>query len=235
MNRPKEQSNTQATAHAKIADLREDYKLAALEERGVLNDPIDQFSVWFSQAQNANLREPNAMTLATADAFGRPSARIVLLKAVDTQGFTWFTNYQSRKGEDLGLNSHAALVFFWNELERQVRIEGTVHKITESESDTYFQSRPLGSRLGAWASPQSQVIESRAILEAREKSFAEQFKVELGNSHSGAIPRPAHWGGYRLNPTLIEFWQGRSSRLHDRLRFTRANPSQAWKLDRLAP
>ncbi len=235
MNKPKEQSNSQVTAHAKIADLREDYKLAALEENGVLNDPIQQFSVWFSQAQNANLREPNAMTLATADAFGRPSARIVLLKGVDAQGFTWFTNYQSRKGEDLGLNSHAALVFFWNELERQVRIEGTVNKIAESESDAYFQSRPQGSRLGAWASPQSQVIESRANLEAREKSFAEQFKVEQGHPDSGSIPRPAHWGGYRLNPTMIEFWQGRSSRLHDRLRFTRATQSQAWKLDRLAP
>jgi pyridoxamine 5'-phosphate oxidase len=235
MNKPQERPNTQATGNVKIADLREDYRLAALEESGILNDPIEQFSVWFSQAQNANLREPNAMTLATADAFGRPSARIVLLKGVDARGFTWFTNYESRKGEDLGLNSHAALVFFWNELERQVRIEGTVDKIAESESDAYFQSRPQGSRLGAWASPQSQVIESRADLEVREKSFAEQFKVEQDNTNSDAIPRPAHWGGYRMNPTMIEFWQGRSSRLHDRLRFTRANQAKAWKLDRLAP
>jgi pyridoxamine 5'-phosphate oxidase len=235
MEKPPEQPNAQATARTQIADLREDYKLAALEENSILNDPIEQFSVWFAHAQNAKLREPNAMTLATADAFGRPSARIVLLKGVDARGFTWFTNYQSRKGDDLNLNSHAALVFFWNELERQVRIEGTVTKISEAESDDYFESRPEGSRLGAWASPQSRVIESRADLEAREKLFAEQFKIDLGNPTRGAIPRPAHWGGYRLNPTMIEFWQGRSSRLHDRLRFARKNPNQAWKLERLAP
>jgi pyridoxamine 5'-phosphate oxidase len=235
MQKPSEQPNNQATSLAKIADLREDYKLAALEEDGILHNPIEQFSAWFTQAQNASLREPNAMTLATADAFGRPSARIVLLKGVDERGFTWFTNYQSRKGEELSINLHAALVFFWNELERQVRIEGTVTKISEIESDAYFHSRPQGSRLGAWASPQSQVIQSREDLVTREKMFAEQFKNELSDPSSAALPRPAHWGGYRLNPTMIEFWQGRSSRLHDRLRFSRVDSVHAWKLERLAP
>jgi pyridoxamine 5'-phosphate oxidase len=235
MKKSIEELNAQAGVQTQIADLREDYKLAALEENGVRGNPIEQFSLWFSEAQHANLREPNAMTLATADAYGRPSARIVLLKGVSPEGFTWFTNYQSRKGDDLGVNAHAALVFFWNELERQVRIEGIVTKIASDESDAYFNSRPEGSRLGAWASPQSQVIESRASLEAREKLFKQQFNIESGTSKSGLIPRPAHWGGYQLNPTMIEFWQGRSSRLHDRLRFSRSLQTEAWRLDRLAP
>ncbi len=218
-----------------IADLRQDYKLAALDELGVAKNPIDQFSLWFTQAQASNLREPNAMTLATADSYGRPSARIVLLKGVDDRGFTWFTNYHSRKGEQLNSNPNAALVFFWNELERQVRIEGEVTQISAQESDAYFQSRPLSSRLGAWASPQSQVIASRQVLEENEQRFAKQFGIESTSSNASAMPRPEHWGGYRLTPLTIEFWQGRSSRLHDRLCFTRPNSTSTWALNRLAP
>jgi pyridoxamine 5'-phosphate oxidase len=234
MDKPEFHNTDQSKTNAQIADLREDYRLAALDESAALANPIDQFSAWFTHAQQAHLREPNAMTLATVDAYGRPSARIVLLKGVDANGFTWFTNYQSRKGTDIDLNPNAALVFFWNELERQVRIEGTVSKIADLESDVYFESRPLGSRLGAWVSPQSQVIESRSVLETREKEFEKQFELNTASA-SNNIPRPAHWGGYRLNPTMIEFWQGRSSRLHDRLRYRRGAKDLTWTLERLAP
>lgn len=218
--------------HKSISDLREDYRLAALDESTVKDpqlanaDPIKQFAIWFEEAQQAGVREPNAMTLATSDAYARPSARIVLLKAFDANGFCWFTNYESKKGVELRDNPVAALVFHWIELERQVRIEGSVSKMTEAESDAYFQSRPLSSRIGAWTSPQSQVIASREFLEDRERKMTTRF---------GANPaKPPHWGGYRLAPTLIEFWQGRTSRLHDRLSFTRTN-QQPWKLERLAP
>ena len=208
-----------------LADLRKDYRLAALDEVNVNLDPIAQFQSWFLEAQNAKLSEPNAMTVATVDADGKPSARIVLLKALDARGFVFYTNYESRKGREIAVHPFAALVFHWNELERQVRIEGSVIRISDSESDAYFNSRPVGSRIGAWASPQSEVVASREILVEREASMIEQY----GDNP----PRPAHWGGLRVVPTLIEFWQGRSSRLHDRLRYCKTG--QGWRVDRLAP
>jgi pyridoxamine 5'-phosphate oxidase len=209
-----------------LADLRKDYARGSLDEKSVDADPIRQFMAWFKQAQDARLPEPNTMTLATVDARGYPSARIVLIKGVDERGFVFFTNYESRKGQDLAANPHASLLFYWIELERQVRIEGTVEKTSAQESDAYFNSRPLGSRLGAWASDQSRPIESRALLEAREKSFAERF-----GEHP---PRPPHWGGYRLVPDTIEFWQGRPSRLHDRIVYTRQSAG-GWRISRLSP
>lgn len=208
-----------------LADLRKDYARGSLDETSVDADPIRQFDAWFKQALDARLPEPNTMTLATVDARGYPSARIVLIKGVDERGFVFFTNYESRKGLDLAANPHASLLFYWIELERQVRVEGTVVKTNAEESDAYFHSRPLGSRIGTWASEQSRPIESRALLEAREKSFSERFGENP--------PRPPHWGGYRLVPDYFEFWQGRPSRLHDRLRYL--PDGQGWKIDRLAP
>lgn len=209
-----------------LADLRKDYARGSLDETSVAADPIRQFDAWFKQALDARLPEPNTMTLATVDARGYPSARIVLIKGVDERGFVFFTNYESRKGLDLAANPHASLLFYWIELERQVRVEGTVVKTNAEESDAYFHSRPLGSRIGAWASEQSRPIESRALLEAREKSFSERF----GESP----PRPPHWGGYRLVPETIEFWQGRPSRLHDRILYTRLSAG-GWRISRLSP
>lgn len=209
-----------------LADLRKDYARGSLDEASVDANPFRQFEAWFRQAQDARLPEPNTMTLATVDARGYPSARIVLIKGVDERGFVFFTNYESRKGQDLAVNPHASLLFYWIELERQVRIEGTVVKTSAEESDNYFNSRPLGSRIGAWASDQSRPIESRALLEAREKSFAERF-----GEHP---PRPPHWGGYRLVPETIEFWQGRPSRLHDRIMYTRQS-ADSWRISRLSP
>lgn len=209
-----------------IADLRKDYTLQSLDESDVYADPFQQFQYWFEQAVAAELPEPNAMTVATATPDGIPSARILLLKGFDERGFVFFTNYESHKGQELTANPHAAIVFLWAELERQVRIQGTVEKASESESDGYFYSRPLGSRYGAWVSEQSSVIPNRAALEERLKSLEAEYP-------DGNIPRPPHWGGYRLKPTVIEFWQGRPSRLHDRLRYRLDNGT--WILDRLAP
>jgi pyridoxamine 5'-phosphate oxidase len=210
-----------------LADLRKNYSLGSLDAADVDADPIRQFQTWFAQALDAQLPEPNAMTVATVDAEGRPAARILLIKGVDERGFVFFTNYDSRKGRELGANPHAALLFHWVELERQVRIEGRVEKTSDAESDAYYQSRPLGSRIGAWASEQSAVIDSRAQLEAREREISAQY--------GDAPPRPPHWGGYRLVPTAIEFWQGRPSRLHDRIRYTRESAQAPWRIERLAP
>jgi pyridoxamine 5'-phosphate oxidase len=210
-----------------IADIRTDYRQASLDEETAGTDPIAFFSRWFAEAQTAQIYEVNAMTLATAGAGNTPHARIVLLKGLDERGFIFFTNYKSNKGSDLDANPKAALVFFWKELERQVRIEGTVEKVSAKESDTYFNSRPLGSRIGAAASPQSQVIKDRQELEDVYAQTADLYKDK-------SIARPDFWGGYRIQPTRIEFWQGRSSRLHDRIVFT-ANENGGWNRSRLAP
>jgi len=215
----------------KIADLRTDYMRETLDERDVAPDPFRQFEHWFDEAVKAQVPEPNAMTLATAGADGRPSARIVLLKGFDERGFVFFTNYLSRKGRDLATRPHAALLFFWPELERQVRIEGLVDRIDEAESTAYFASRPRPARLGAWASPQSEPIAGRVHLETRFAAIEAQYQ-RAGDD----IPRPPHWGGYRLAPDELEFWQGRPSRLHDRIRYRRSDTHPAlWAIDRLAP
>jgi pyridoxamine 5'-phosphate oxidase len=209
-----------------IANLRRDYTRASLDVADVDADPLRQFDRWLHEAVEAQVPEPTAMTLATVDAAGQPSARIVLLKGAGPDGFTLFTNYLSRKGHELAANPRAALLFHWVELERQVRIEGSIERLSDDESDAYFRQRPLGSRIGAWASPQSEVIASRDALEARFE--------EAARMHGDEPERPGHWGGYRLVPHAFEFWQGRSSRLHDRLRYLRAS-GPGWRLDRLAP
>ena len=209
-----------------IANLRTDYKLKALGEQDVNADAIAQFSAWWNEALQSEIYEANAMTLATADQNGRPLARIVLLKDYSEKGFVFFTNYDSLKGNDLAQNPSACLLFFWKELERQVRIEGSVEKIDASESDAYFYSRPEGSRIGALTSPQSQPVPDRAFLENRYLELSEQYKDK-------EIPRPANWGGYIVIPRKIEFWQGRASRLHDRILYTRNE--NGWKIERLAP
>jgi pyridoxamine 5'-phosphate oxidase len=208
-----------------IAQLRKNYTFGQLSETEVPANPLSLFQLWFEQAIKAECPEPNSMTLATADKAGNPSARIVLLKGADETGFSFFTNYESQKGKDLAIRPQAALLFHWHELERQVRIKGIVEKVAPSESDEYFHSRPAASRIGAWASPQSAEIPNREFLEDAEKRFAQQYGDQP--------PRPEHWGGYRLRPTEIEFWQGRPSRLHDRIHYQLDGSS--WRIARLAP
>lgn len=208
-----------------LADLRKSYERAELSEDASHADPLAQFDQWLKEAIEGQIPEPNAMTLATVGSDLRPSTRIVLIKGYDAQGITWFTNYGSRKGHELAGNPFAALQFHWVELERVVRIEGAVEKVSDAESDAYFNSRPLDSRIGAWASPQSEVISGRGVLVANAARYGAQFLLQP--------PRPPHWGGYRLKPERWEFWQGRKSRLHDRLRYTLADG--AWKRERLAP
>ena len=214
------------TTNPPIADLRKSYELAELIESAALADPLKQFELWLNEAIAANVPEPNAMTLATVGSDLRPSTRIVLIKGLDARGPVWFTNYQSRKGIEVAGNPNAALQFHWVEMERSVRIEGVVEKISPEESDAYYASRPIGSRIGAWASPQSDVVASRAVLKANEAEFAAKF----GDNP----PRPPHWGGYRLKPDNWQFWQGRPSRLHDRLRYTLQKDGN-WLRERLAP
>jgi pyridoxamine 5'-phosphate oxidase len=210
-----------------LAALRHDYGLHGLTETEADPDPFVQFARWMDTALAANLPEPNAMTLATATPDGRPSARMVLLRGFDERGFVFYTNYDGRKGGELAANPWAALVFYWAELERQIRIEGRVEQVAAAESDAYFAGRPEGSRLGAWASPQSRPIPDRAALENRLAEATARFA-------GGPIPRPPHWGGYRVTPDRIEFWQGRPSRLHDRLLYQRG-PDGTWARERLAP
>ena len=211
----------------KIADLRQEYTLQGLSEQEVDKNPLIQFRHWFDAALQAGLPEPNAMHLCTVGENDRPSGRIVLLKELDKQGFVFYTNYHSRKGRELALHSFASLTFFWVELERQVRIEGKVEKVSAQESDEYFAIRPRGSQIGAWVSHQSEHLPTREILEQKQAEYEKQFADH-------AVPRPPHWGGYRLTPDRMEFWQGRPSRLHDRIGFT-LEESGTWAIGRLSP
>jgi pyridoxamine 5'-phosphate oxidase len=210
-----------------LSDLRREYALAGLKESDLDSNPFRQFDKWFQQALAAGLPEPNAMTLATATLDGKPSARVVLLKGFDEEGFVFFTNYESQKGRELAANPQAALVCYWAELERQVRISGQVSRVSAEESEAYFRSRPLGSQLGAWASQQSEVVGGRKILEDRLERLTQEYQTK-------PVPLPPYWGGYRVAPETIEFWQGRPNRLHDRLRYTLQSNSQ-WLIERLSP
>lgn len=210
-----------------LSNLRQDYNLNGLTEDRVAADPIDQFQTWFDAAREAGVREPNAMTLATVNADGEPAARVVLLKQVDADGFVFYTNYTSRKGREIETRACVALVFWWEPLERQVRIEGEAERVAAAQSDAYFNSRPRGSRLGALASDQSRAVPDRATLDRRLAGLEREY------ADTEAIPRPHHWGGYRVHPSAIEFWQGRRNRMHDRLRYTRT--ADGWRIQRLAP
>ena len=212
---------------ASLREIRKEYKRASLSESDIDSDPIKQFQHWWSDAVNSQIEDINAMTLATASQDGVPSARIVLLKGFDDKGFNFFTNYNSYKGRQLVENPRACLVFFWKELERQIRITGLVSKLSPEESDAYFNERPDGRRLGAWASPQSEVIPNREWLEKTEKDYEKQFKGKK-------IHRPSHWGGYIVRPVTIEFWQGRPNRLHDRIQYS-LQEDGIWLIERLAP
>jgi len=209
----------------KLAHLRKEYSKASLEI--AFTNPIDQFNKWFAEALNAEVPEPNAMSLATVSEDNRPSCRIVLLKGIEDNKFLFFTNFQSHKGKELENNPFCALTFFWAELERQVRIEGTVTRVDEKKSEEYFQSRPLGSQMSAWASPQSSVIENRVILEERMKQIEKRFEGK------NVLPKPHQWGGFQVDPNMIDFWQGRESRLHDRIQFIKVD--SGWSVHRLAP
>lgn len=211
----------------KIQDIRTDYKLASLEIENVQPNPIEQFKIWFEEAIKDQVLEPNAMVLSTVDANLQPHARVVLVKDISESGFTFFTNYQSNKGQELSQNSAACLTFFYPQMERQIRIEGSVSKISREASDLYFQSRPLGSKIGAWVSVQSKKINSRAELEQKQAELEKQYSEK-------PIPIPEYWGGYLLKPNLIEFWQGRSSRLHDRILYE-LDSSKNWQISRLSP
>ena len=210
----------------RISRLRKEYTRAGLDESDAALDPIEQFRGWFDDALAANLHEPNAMTIATATPEGRPSARIVLIKGFDERGFVFYTNYGGRKARELEENPHCALVFYWGELERQVRVEGRVSRVSEGESDAYFASRPRGSQLGAWASEQSRSVENRSALERRLRELEREYEGR-------EVPRPPFWGGYRVEPETVEFWQGRENRLHDRLLYSRF--VEGWRVERLQP
>lgn len=210
-----------------IENMRKDYAEELLDVGDVATNPIQQFNQWFEAAVQANLPEPNAMTLATCDKKGRPSARIVLLKGIDDKGFRFYTNYNSRKGQEMLDNPHVALVFNWLGLQRQIRIEGIVEKLTPAQSTEYFQSRPKGSQIGAWTSPQSDIIPNRQVLEIRVEELKKKYEGQE------TLPRPDHWGGYVVQPDRVEFWQGRASRLHDRIQYMKVN--NEWQITRLAP
>ncbi|MFZ1786333.1 MAG: pyridoxamine 5'-phosphate oxidase [Ferruginibacter sp.] len=210
-----------------IADLRKDYQKQTLSEDDVDSDPIEQFNSWWKDEVSSGMDEINAMTLATASKAGIPDARTVLLKSVSEEGFVFFTNYNSQKAKELEENPNACLLFYWKDMERQVKISGTVEKVTAAESDAYFNSRPEGSKIGAWASPQSTVIESREVIEKNIEKYTTQFAGSF-------ISRPAHWGGYLVKPSVLEFWQGRPSRLHDRIQYIKTVDG-SWKIQRLAP
>ncbi|TDB66945.1 pyridoxamine 5'-phosphate oxidase [Arundinibacter roseus] len=211
-----------------LADLRREYSLNGLSEEDILPDPLHQFRRWFDEALAAEIPEPNAMMLSTVNADNRPASRVVLLKELDAQGFVFYTNYSSKKGTDLALNPWAALTFFWVELERQIRIEGYAERVSEQDSDDYFAVRPRGSQIGAWVSEQSAGLASRTVLEEKQNFYEEKFA-------GIQVPRPPHWGGYRVIPTTIEFWQGRPSRLHDRIQYVWDAASETWTSGRLSP